>query len=63
MEDVDQFVEKDVEEGVDGDGGRVRRGLIVDDDVTALVHLDVAAVQQEIPHRHLHQPIQFVNIR
>ena len=55
-EDVHQLVEEDVEERVRRDGRRAEGRLVVDDHVSALVHhsaVQVAAVQQKIPHAHL----------
>lgn len=51
-----QLVEQHVEKRVGTDGGSADRRLIVNDDVTTLLHgapFQVAVVQQKIPNAHL----------
>ncbi len=61
-EDVDQFVEQDVEEGVGADRGRADRRLVVNDDNDLIVFdqstFQTAVLQQEISDANL----QFSNI-
>lgn len=56
-EDVDQFVEQDVEEGVGADRGRADRRLVVNDDIAIFVFdqstFQTAVLQQEISDANL----------
>jgi hypothetical protein len=44
-ENVDEFLQQNVQEGIESDGSSTERRLVVDDDVATFIHFDVTAVK------------------